>query len=528
MPVVDAPSPTALASRPDARTFSVEDLVGAVRDGRVRVPKFQRPMKWQVDDALELLDSIYRGFPVGTLLFWRRPAEAERIVHQSVVVDAPARADALWVVDGQQRIVSLTRLLAGAGFPDEPFAGFFDLQRERFVRPKEGQEIPAHFVPLTEVLDPERLVSWMRAHPAVDPQKLTVLGMCLRDYQVPAYIVATDHEPVVLEMFRRINSTGKRMEDSEVFGARYGTRGAAEPVHLRDVAASIAELGFGPLEEGVLRDMLLATLGTDLARNRAPELSAADTRRALVDTERVARSAIEFLRRDAGIPHISLLPHTSPLLALARFFYRHPEPHPRSLELLSRWIWRGALTGVHDGDAVELQRILAAIGDDEHDCVQRLLAMLPTRPREPLALDDFSLSHARGKVQVLALLDLGPRNLETGAPVRAGTSGEEIAPLIHTICPHLTAVGNLANCMLHPSVRMGLARALAACDDRAILASHAVPDDARRALALGDEPTFLRLRSAAVQEVLQRFTSRRAQWDEHDRPPIEAMIVGDD
>ena len=75
--------------------------------GRVRIPKFQRPLRWDAKDVLSLLDSVYRGYPIGTLLFWRRPAEADPIVHGTVSIAAPAVTDALWVVDGQQRIISL-------------------------------------------------------------------------------------------------------------------------------------------------------------------------------------------------------------------------------------------------------------------------------------------------------------------------------------------------------------------------------------------------------------------------------------
>ncbi|HEY0135952.1 MAG TPA: DUF262 domain-containing protein, partial [Nannocystis sp.] len=146
-------SPRALQGRPNARNFSVEDLIAAVQAGRVRIPKFQRPLKWELADVLSLLDSIYRGYPVGTLLLWLRPAGEDDIYHGSVQIKAPAVADALWVVDGQQRIVSLTRALTGAGFPGEPFAAFFDLRLGTFVRPPRRDAPPSHYLPLTEVLD---------------------------------------------------------------------------------------------------------------------------------------------------------------------------------------------------------------------------------------------------------------------------------------------------------------------------------------------------------------------------------------
>jgi uncharacterized protein with ParB-like and HNH nuclease domain len=52
----------------EADTETVEDLVGLVRRGLVRVPSFQRGLKWESKDVIALFDSVYRGFPIGALL----------------------------------------------------------------------------------------------------------------------------------------------------------------------------------------------------------------------------------------------------------------------------------------------------------------------------------------------------------------------------------------------------------------------------------------------------------------------------
>ena len=57
-----------------ADTRSVSDLVGLVTSGRVRVPVYQRSLQWDASDVIALFDSIYRGFPVGSLLLHHRSA----------------------------------------------------------------------------------------------------------------------------------------------------------------------------------------------------------------------------------------------------------------------------------------------------------------------------------------------------------------------------------------------------------------------------------------------------------------------
>lgn len=526
--------PAALPTRPDARTFKVEDLIPNVLAGKIRIPPFQRGIKWDPSDALQLLDSIDRGYPVGTLLLWQRPAPADRLIHGTVVIDAPEHRDALWVVDGQQRTVSLTRIFAGKGFPEESFAAFYDLRARKFKRLGK-RDIPAPYdLPLTEVLDSEKLVAWFYTRPEVREyfQSANQLGKRLREFQIPAYVVSTDDERTVREIFRRANNTGKRMEDSEIFNALYGARGSS-PANYAEVAASLADLDFGPLDDTVLHNMLLATRGTDLSKERVPELSQEQAHQAMRDLANCARATLRFLRDDVGIPHISLLPYQPPLFALARFFHLHREPHARSRELLARWFWRGAITGAHDGSSVQVRRMLSAIGDDEHMAVQALIRDLPGRRATPLDLDDYAFRFARSRIQLLALLELGPRDLRTGelvAPTVTDLSDKDAyQSLIRTILPRgADTGGGLANRMFHPSVRSGLARAIIECEDITLLATHAITAEARHALKFDRPERFLQLRRDRLAQLVTEFTERRAQWDEPDTPPVEALRIGGD
>lgn len=60
-----------LDTRPTATTLDVEQLTKWAWEGRIRIPHFQRPLRWQRDDVIKLFDSIVRGYPVGSLLLWR-------------------------------------------------------------------------------------------------------------------------------------------------------------------------------------------------------------------------------------------------------------------------------------------------------------------------------------------------------------------------------------------------------------------------------------------------------------------------
>src|SRR6202035_5920913 len=120
---------TRLERRPEARSFSIEDLLAEIQRGSIRLPRFQRGFKWDDQDRVALFDSIYRGFPIGTLLLWKHPATATRIAFGRFELDAVERTDALWVVDGQQRVTTLAdELLAGAELDSSGRTIRFDLR----------------------------------------------------------------------------------------------------------------------------------------------------------------------------------------------------------------------------------------------------------------------------------------------------------------------------------------------------------------------------------------------------------------
>lgn len=529
------PVPAPLLHRPEARSFSVEDLVRKVLDGQIRVPEFQRALKWDIEDVKKLLDSVYRGYPVGTLLLWQRHAKAGPLRYGSIEVDAAERQDALLVVDGQQRLRALTQALAGQGHPGEQFAAFFDLRDERFVH-LAAREVPqARHVPMTEVLDSEKLFAWVidRQLPEAERRAVVLLGKRIREFQVPAYLVVTEDEKAVREIFHRANDSGRRMEIHEVFNAIHHRQDGASPANVRDVAAALTEHQFGGPNEATLMQMLAAIRGVDATKERVPQLGDA-AHIHMLELQRSAAATIAFLRRDARIPHASLLPYQQPLLALARLFARFPEPQPRSRELLARWLWRGALTGAHSGTTVSTREMIAAIQGDEAEAVERLLATVPSQPSALLDLSEpFNWGAARSKVQALALLDLAPRDLLTGVPViapealvdaRDQETRWERWPRKILDRPH----GGLANYLLHGPTRRGLEHAISACEDPAILASHAISSEARRALKFERREEFLAQRQTALLAVVERFTARRAEWGELDAPAVESLLGADD
>ncbi|GKT20845.1 DUF262 domain-containing protein [Acidovorax sp. SUPP3334] len=537
--------PELLAYRPEARAFKIEDLMLEITLGRLRIPTFQRRLAWDRSDSRKLVDSLYRGYPVGTLLFWQTSAPADQWRWGALEIRADERQDAWLVVDGQQRLVSLARVLLTSDTQSEDFALYFDLDSSEFVfPPSQGavEEDASRWLPLNRVLDSEKLFEWLyEKEPSKERRERALqLGKRLREYDIPAYIVRSESEGTLREIFGRLNSMGKRLEASEVFDALNGARNGQRPSTLSQMALELMQsTNFGRLDDDILYRLLRVLHGVDViqsGRDDPLRLDGALAESLYTQTEHAVRLAMDFISRDAGIPHYLLLPYKQPLVTLGKFFHFHPEPKPRSRELLVRWIWRGALTGAHRGDSVSTRTALDhVVAGDEEGSVQRMLAMVGrTEPSLPQVQDRFHFRYAASKLQALALLDLAPRDLESGEVLdiasllnyREEKKDPPYPTIIKSTADMLPLLLTGANRIAHPN-RPGLRKAVEEAD-MAILASHGIQEPALRALQRDDLAEFLKQRARHLQTRFAEVFARQARWQDSDRPSIGALVITDE
>lgn len=91
---------------------SVEELVGMIERGELRLPEMQRRYVWRSTRVRDLLDSLYRGYPSGAILLWETD---ESVPLQEFAVEQqknPYQSTRL-LLDGQQRLTSLSAVIRG-------------------------------------------------------------------------------------------------------------------------------------------------------------------------------------------------------------------------------------------------------------------------------------------------------------------------------------------------------------------------------------------------------------------------------
>ena len=91
---------------------NVDELVGMIERGELRLPEMQRRYVWRSTRVRDLIDSLYRGYPSGAILIWETD-EAVPTQKFSIEQQNNPYQSVRLLLDGQQRLTSLSAVIRG-------------------------------------------------------------------------------------------------------------------------------------------------------------------------------------------------------------------------------------------------------------------------------------------------------------------------------------------------------------------------------------------------------------------------------
>lgn len=123
-----------------AEPLTIREILDSVLNGTVRIPAFQRGFVWDSDMVAFFMDSLYKRYPFGSLLFWRTKAQlkVEKKLGPFLLPERDPDYPIDYVLDGQQRITSIFGVFQSDLKPDGPLDWtkvYFRLSR-RSQRPR--------------------------------------------------------------------------------------------------------------------------------------------------------------------------------------------------------------------------------------------------------------------------------------------------------------------------------------------------------------------------------------------------------
>ncbi|MFC3041450.1 DUF262 domain-containing protein [Virgibacillus xinjiangensis] len=339
-------------------SYTYQQIINEIDSGYIKLPLFQREYVWTVKEAAKLLDSIIKGYPIGSFVFWETD-EYLGSIRNIGGIDLPTdnRGKTNYVLDGQQRITSFYASLKGAkvkkGNTTEDFSMLYiDLTKDEesedlVITDHEGLR-EYEFISLMDLMDSKANAQFLRSCPEEIFNKVNSYKEKIMQY--PFSIIVISHVTLytATDIFARINNSGKSLSIEEIMRAR--TYSAERDFDLfkqfDKVQRNLDSVGYGTVK----LKSILQLIAIILRRSCTGKTILSLERDAFIDVWGKAIDALEYaidyLRRKNNIKVSKLLPNPTILISYSYFFYLNNSPRPNESQsnYLEDFFWRVSLT----------------------------------------------------------------------------------------------------------------------------------------------------------------------------------------
>lgn len=360
---------------------SLRHLLSEIHERELALPDFQRDFVWDPHATEELIESISRAFPAGSLLFmpWRENAFSPRAIQGAPELNG-IRPQKL-ILDGQQRLSSLYQACYGAGeyryFVDfKPLLeNSEDVEEAIFYRHRNSskkystieQQAQLLTLPLGVLFGGDGFHAWLDAISGqIDREdgELSALRTALReayekaikpieDYRFPVVELAPSTTlEAVCSIFETLNRTGIRLSVFDLLAARF----FAQHLDLRrkwevTVAQHPIIEEFEIDRYYVLQSVALRAKGS-VKRGDVLDLSVEDIETHWDSVASGYRAALEMLRDECGVLTGKWLPYGYLLVPMAALWDQAIEvggpASAANRARLQRWFWCSGISASYD------------------------------------------------------------------------------------------------------------------------------------------------------------------------------------
>ena len=339
--------------RPNPIQYNV--LVAEIEKGQVKIPQFQRDFVWNMRKSAELMDSIIKGYPIGTFIFWKTKERLRTVKNiGDINLPEPPEGDFVdFVLDGQQRITSIFASLKGAKiereYGEEDFSEIYvdleaDLEGNVVIIDIEDKDRES-LIKLTDLVSGgfQKLATYPKKY----HDKIELYQEIIRSYLFSVISISQVPIDVATEIFTRINTSGKELTVFEIMCAK-----TFEPTRRFDLYEKYEELkdrlfsvDYETISNANVLRVISILLKKECKRKVILNLDKTEFIEKWDDAVNAIERAIDYFRSVYRIPVSRLLPYNDLIVPFAYFFYHHKDkPVGVKQRYLEDFFWRCSLS----------------------------------------------------------------------------------------------------------------------------------------------------------------------------------------
>jgi Protein of unknown function DUF262 len=344
--------------------------------GNIQIPVFQRDFIWTLKQKTDLLDSIRRGYPIGSILFWRPDEKyqmnlSEESLQTVGCYQLPKRnIDFFYILDGYQRLSTLfgclinpekTALIRNEAAWKAQFSIIYDLENDTFLQKKDQSKLEVYEIPIYKFIDGSAFYEFSTQLLRSNVDKATVdkylatygeFGAKISSYDIPSIDLIGGDIRQAVAIFSRLNTRGSLVTDDWLVSAlsyneKENFRLGTEIDILFDKLA-VFNFFKGKGDRQSKRNLIFQCIinafdGFYVDSSSQAKLENLAKRPDFIGKARMTLSSIQktvaFLYEKLNVIDSKFLPYNNQLIFITDFFNNIESPNEHQLSVLENWFW---------------------------------------------------------------------------------------------------------------------------------------------------------------------------------------------
>lgn len=238
----------------------ISTFLAFVRDGQIAIPEVQRPFVWDTSKVRDLLDSLYKGYPIGYVITWQNPNVRLK--------DGKLSEGKKILIDGQQRITALRAAILGEYVVNKEYNKIrikiaFNPKTETFEVQNPAINKDKSWLPdISEVMNSNGIIGAVRKYMELNPEEDSEIIernisnlLSIQHKQVGTIDLSHDLDiETVTEIFIRINSQGVVLSQSDFAMSKIASNEKMDGPNLRKAIDYFCNLAVAPQFHEHLRE----------------------------------------------------------------------------------------------------------------------------------------------------------------------------------------------------------------------------------------------------------------------------------
>lgn len=476
-------------------TDSIRSLVGKVIGKSLVLPEMQRRYVWRSTQVRDLFDSLYRGYPVGSILVWNRPdGDIDgRVLDVGESAGTIKKGETQLLLDGQQRLTSLTAILKDKELlvrwrkksidilfnvthpdveedetldfsePDDDDEDVdsdeerdsLDFEKKTFVVATRRLMSQPNWISLRRVFKEDSADIWLEIIGKMNletrsPEAKKILGRIqqlqkIADIEIPIVTLGKEMDyRTVTDVFCRVNSAGARLKGSDLALAQITSRWVGSLKKFEafqnkwggDAKQPLFDLGF------VIRALVVFCTGQCKFLS-VGTISVERFEKGWKDTVKALETAFDIIKNGWNIHSFSLLSAPSLVITVA-YYLKHigdsgRNPSDREMADLHRWLLVASICGHYSKGSSEsiMDQDLTAI--DKGSNIDEMSASFAKQGWTGAVTEEELKGKFHGSayfgLMYLAMKDAGAKDWHHHTKISLANVGAVLKVQFHHICP---------------------------------------------------------------------------------------------